>query len=196
MLEHEINRQDNFISGWYIDNDNLCDRLIGYHSINPSKFTGTIGRGVDLDVKNSTDCRLLNDDPELFTDYYSILQKCADQYIKKYTMADRYSAWRIGEPAHIQHYTPDGGFYTWHAERTNTMPNIITRHLVFMTYLNNITDGGETEWYYQKIKIKPEKGLTVIWPADWTFTHRGIPSPTQDKYIITGWYNFYDSADL
>jgi hypothetical protein len=59
-----------------------------------------------------------------------------------------------------------------------------------MTYLNDVTDAGETEFFYQKIKMKPEKGLTLIWPADWTFTHRGIASPTQEKTIITGWFNF------
>ena len=59
-----------------------------------------------------------------------------------------------------------------------------------MTYLNDVVDGGETEWYYQNIKIKPVKGLTVIWPTDWTYTHRGLTSPTQTKYIATGWFNF------
>jgi hypothetical protein len=59
-----------------------------------------------------------------------------------------------------------------------------------MTYLNDITDEGETEFFHQQIKIQPRKGLTLIWPADWTYTHRGITSPTQDKYIITGWFNY------
>ena len=59
-----------------------------------------------------------------------------------------------------------------------------------MTYLNDVTDAGETEFFYQKVKIKPKKGLTVIWPADWTFVHRGNITPTQDKYIITGWFNY------
>jgi hypothetical protein len=64
------------------------------------------------------------------------------------------------------------------------------RHLVFMTYLNDVEEGGETEWFHQNLRIKPEKGLTVIWPSDWTFTHRGLPSTIQDKYIITGWFNY------
>jgi len=59
-----------------------------------------------------------------------------------------------------------------------------------MTYLNDISDEGETEFLYQKIKVKPEKGLTLIWPTDWTHTHRGIPSQTETKYIATGWYRF------
>ena len=45
-----------------------------------------------------------------------------------------------------------------------------------MTYLNDVSDGGETEFYYQKLKVKPETGLTLIWGSDWTFTHKGITS--------------------
>ena len=59
-----------------------------------------------------------------------------------------------------------------------------------MTYLNDIKKGGETEFYYQKLKIKPETGLTLLWGCDWTFTHRGITSPTETKYIATGWYSY------
>jgi hypothetical protein len=59
-----------------------------------------------------------------------------------------------------------------------------------MTYLNDVTDHGETEFYYQNLKVTPQKGKTVIWPADWTHTHRGIVSPTQDKYIVTGWFDY------
>ena len=52
-------------------------------------------------------------------------------------------------------------------------------------------DQGGTEFYYQNMTIQPKKGLTVIWPADWTHTHRGIVSPTQEKYIITGWFSYH-----
>ena len=59
-----------------------------------------------------------------------------------------------------------------------------------MTYLNNVKQGGETEWFYQKIKIKPKKGLTVIWPSNWVFTHKGHTAVDEDKYIFTGWYTY------
>ena len=45
------------------------------------------------------------------------------------------------------------------------------------------------------LKIKPKKGLTVLWPTDWTYTHRGIASPSQLKYIITGWYSYTEIAN-
>ena len=60
-----------------------------------------------------------------------------------------------------------------------------------MTYLNDITgEGGETQFYFQKIDVKPQKGLTLIWPSDWTHTHRGNPAIDEEKMIITGWIHY------
>ena len=64
------------------------------------------------------------------------------------------------------------------------------RLLVWMTYLNDVTDGGETEFPYYGLKIKPEKGKTLIWPAEWTHAHRGCPVGSEAKYIVTGWMHF------
>ena len=60
----------------------------------------------------------------------------------------------------------------------------------------DVDDGGETEFHWQQLKVKPVKGKTVIWPTDFTHLHRGIVSPTEDKYIATGWFNFLDAIDV
>ena len=65
-----------------------------------------------------------------------------------------------------------------------------------MTYLNDQDDGGETEFLYYDISVKPKKGLTLIWPAEWSHTHRGNVVNT-DKYIVTGWIDFLpDKAEF
>ena len=56
-------------------------------------------------------------------------------------------------------------------------------------YLNDVEDGG-TEFEYQKITSPAKKGLTIIWPSDWTHTHRGQISQTHKKKVITGWLNY------
>ena len=58
-----------------------------------------------------------------------------------------------------------------------------------MTYLNDVPNGG-TEFLFQKLKVPAKKGLTLIWPTDFTHAHRGIISKTNEKYIITGWFNY------
>lgn len=187
MRAHEINKLDNFICGWYSDNK-IIDSLIEYYEQSPDKKPGVIGDGrVEPGVKDSTDLILKG---ELFVKYYQYLTQVFKEYIATYPSCNQYGSWGIVQWPGIQHYKPGQGFHAWHCERTDAQAPTCNRHLVFMTYLNDVTDGGETEFLHQKVKIKPEKGLTVIWPADWTFTHRGLSSKTQDKYIVTGWVNY------
>ena len=192
LKSHSINQKNNFISGWYIDR-NLCDELINYYEKSSEKVPGKLGAEgrLNLNQKDSLDLYVdaKNDDYPL-KDYLISLSNVIDHYKKQYTYCDNeMTAWGISAFYNIQRYLPNQGFRMWHCEKSGDEGSI-NRHLVFMTYLNDVTDGGETEWYYQKEKIKPEKGLTVIWPAEWMFTHRGVVSETQTKYIATGWYNF------
>jgi hypothetical protein len=86
----------------------------------------------------------------------------------------------------IQKYEPNEGFFGWHCERAGNKYS--DRLLVWMIYLNDLTDRGETEFFYQQHFETPERGKLLIWPSDWTHLHRGVPSPTQTKYILTGWF--------
>ena len=88
----------------------------------------------------------------------------------------------------IQETGSGGGFHSWHSERQSNLTS--NRKLVTMVYLNSIQNGGETEFLYQAKRIKPEQGLALIWPADFTHTHRGNPPLAETKYIITSWFEF------
>jgi hypothetical protein len=191
MIEHKINKLDNFIMGFYPNDISICDEIIEFYNNSQNKYDGVLASGdVDKNVKHSTDVGLLVGTP-LWSKYIlQFLQPITNLYINKYPECNMYSSWTCMSPVNIQHYKPNGGFFKWHCERLSLHNHVISRHLVFMTYLNDVTDGGETEFYHQKLKVKPERGLTLIWPTDWTFTHRGVTSPSQDKMIVTGWYNY------
>ena len=60
------------------------------------------------------------------------------------------------------------------------------RVITFIWYLNNVEEGGETE-FWKDYNIKPTTGKLVLFPASWTFPHRGKMPISDDKYIITGW---------
>jgi len=181
----------NFIEQFYIDLD-LCDDMIVYMEKYGKKIAGISGNSVvDQFTKKSVDC-ILND-VTLVDKYKQELHKCIKTYYEIY----RYSEATVSiDPfINIQRYEPGDAYYRWHCERISANPAFSKRHLVFMTYLNDVTDQGETEFFYQNMKFQPKKGLTLIWPVDWTHTHRGIPSSTQTKYIVTGWINFAESTD-
>lgn len=86
----------------------------------------------------------------------------------------------------------EGGYPYWHSEvypqqGTN---DALHRVLLFMFYLNDVAEGGETEFMYQNRAIKPKTGSMVIAPAYFTHTHRGKITRSNDKYILTSWLMF------
>lgn len=186
MIPHPINEQKNFISGWYIDEE-VCDRFIEDFEFDPnSHFVAHSARGYKYIP--SADVRV-----ELVTDYEMILDEVINEYIKEYPYSkESLCSWTMDFPFNVQKYDPGNFYSVWHCEN-NGQPQYRTRHLAFMTYLNTVDDGGETEFLHQNVKIKPEKGLTLVWPAYFTHIHKGLPSPTQEKYITTGWYKFFDT---
>lgn len=187
----------NFIGQYMIDDVSICDALIDVYFKSDIKHIGTVGdkelyvpeHKKSTEISLSLDTTLINSAEDL---YLQELTKCCNKYKNEYTFSASMGNWKIIENYKIQHYRPGEGYYVWHAERGNASELFRDRHLVWMTYLNDVDDEGETEFYYQGIKVKPRKGLTLIWPADWTHTHHGITSPTQDKFIITGWYSYYN----
>ena len=79
-----------------------------------------------------------------------------------------------------------GGYHEWHVEQYNK--ESVSRILTWSIYLNDVEEGGETEFLHQSKRIKAQKGKILIFPACFTHTHRGNPPLSGDKYILTGWY--------
>jgi hypothetical protein len=80
------------------------------------------------------------------------------------------------------------GYHVWHYESGNK--HLCHRLLAWMLYLNDVDEGGETEFLYQSMRIKPKQGTLLIWPAAFTHTHRGNPPISNVKYVVTGWTEF------
>ena len=187
MKEHAF-PFESFIGGWYMPKK-LCDKLILYHKKNKHLIKdGIVGGRINKAIKDSKDITILeNEKYPVILDYRNNLQQCLNEYVKKYKFVDHYERFNINSYYYMQHYLPKEGFKKWHFESEGKQ--VSNRILVFMTYLNNVKDGG-TEFYYQKLISPCKKGLTLIWPAGFTHTHKGQISNKKEKYIVTGWYTF------
>ena len=168
----------------------ICDELIDYYEKSNDKGPGLVGKGVvDKSVKDSTEISIhLWEDKPIFKKYTNALNEMLELYKLQYPIIEYADSWCINTPCNIQKYNPGGGFKGVHFERGSFKNH--ARFLVFMTYLNDVKDGGGTKWIHQDLELKSEKGLTVFWPTDWTHKHVGVISPTETKYILTGWYSF------
>ena len=88
---------------------------------------------------------------------------------------------------HVEHVWCDAYCsHDWHCEYNNQLANVRTA-LAFMVYLNDVDEGGETEFLYQSKRIAPKFNRFVCWPAGWTHIHRGNPPLSNEKYVVTGW---------
>lgn len=189
MREHKVNSLNNFIMGWYVDDTTFCDELINYHNHSDTiKEVGKVGlySTEDKEQKESIDSSYRPDMLGYFK-FGNHLQKAFNLYNEKYPESACVHGYLHLQAFNVQHYPKSGGFKTFHCERfQGDYPNV-NRHLAWMGYLNTVTDNGGTEFKYQNLTIKAEKGLILIWPADWTYTHRGVVSMTEEKWIVTGW---------
>lgn len=99
----------------------------------------------------------------------------------------------------IQKYQKNkGGYPHWHSEQFPQLSHneALHRVVLYMFYLNDVEEGGETEFYYQQRKISPKKGTMVIAPAGFTHSHRGNMPISNDKYIATSWVMFNRAEQL
>lgn len=115
----------------------------------------------------------------LYNKKYSVLQKLQKhktKYIK------------------IQKTLPSEGYHEWHCEYDADEGK--NRILSWILYLNDIDEGGETEFLYQSLRIVPKTGTVILFPAHFTHTHRGNPPLSKEKYIATGWVEFLNTPEF
>lgn len=105
---------------------------------------------------------------------------------------------RLGHVNAQKYERSTGGYPHWHSEvyPEADSDEALHRVLLFMYYLNDVEDGGETEFFYQQRRIEPRTGRMVIAPAYFTHTHRGNSPRSDDKYILTSWVLFNRASQL
>ena len=88
----------------------------------------------------------------------------------------------------IQKTLPTEGYHVWHVEH-NKGYEMEPRAFVFSIYLNDVEEGGETEFLHFSKRVKPKTGRIVIWPAGFPYVHRGNSPLSGKKYLLTSWMN-------
>jgi len=192
----DIDAPFSFIGGGIMEPE-ICDGLIefwhdcDYLEKTPGHSGGANGGkgGVDKTIKDSIDMTIprYHKDPRILN-FIDGLGEITREYVNYWPML-RTIHWDLMEDFNMQWYPPGGGFHMMHCERNSAHPECVRRVMAWMTYLNDIEEGGETFFDVQNCKVKPKKGLTLIWPADWTHFHKGIAAPNEEKIIVTGWYD-------
>jgi hypothetical protein len=175
--------------------EEFCKHVIDKFENDENRYVGRVGSGIDESMKVTTD--LVVNPKNGWSEEDEIFCKSLDTNLKLYLEQLQRPLFplRTGDLTdtgyQLQKYTPDG-FYNWHDDYCFSEQNG-SRVLTFIWYLNTVDEGGHTEFLNGE-KINPEVGKILIFPATWTYVHRGCNPVNQDKYICTGWlYNNWTS---
>ena len=94
----------------------------------------------------------------------------------------------------------EGNFGHWHSEHyphpSDPKQKSLHRTLLWLIYLNDVQEGGETDFLYQQAILKPSTGSLVLSPCGFTHTHRGRTPISNDKYVLASWITYKSAAEL
>ena len=168
----------------------ICNEMIRrFEASQDEQYEGRIGQTVSKDrgIKHTTD--LVTSGKQHWKDLDNELFRSLRHAILEFREAFPYFKGPFKDMGYnLQRYLP-GEFYHWHIDGGSH--EFSQRQLVALWYLNDVEGpGGETEFLYQHIKIKPEAGKLVLFPPFWTHEHRAVELQAGVKYIATTWVVF------
>ena len=165
-----------------------CEDIIQKFRHDDRKAPGITTSGqVMLELKKSMDLAISDLDEWEHIDR-TIFQSLADnleEYSKRITEIIGKPLWsdQVKDSGYnVKRYRPDD-YYNWHID-CQTYQGGWTRTIACIWYLNEVEEGGETEFAFGH-KITPETGKLILFPATWNFPHRGLSPIKGNKYIIT-----------
>jgi Rps23 Pro-64 3,4-dihydroxylase Tpa1-like proline 4-hydroxylase len=186
----------------------ICNKIIElYDNDTTLKYDGVTFRGLDKRVKDATDIVIpeKTDVKSEWDEINDILSSELENNLKKYInkLDDKPHYFEINnygskynQLSHklylknnfmIQRYEKNAGKYIYHDDGAIDIPSKTHRVITYLWYLNDVEEGGETEFFGGDFKVKPEAGKLIFFPAFWCFPHRGNKPKSSHKYIITGW---------
>lgn len=148
-----------------------------------------LAQGIKSQERRSTECHLV---PTYFqgghqatiSNYLKDITKCTTDHLRTYLKpykafceVTRDEGWRCLRYDKKGHYKPhsDGDTGT------------LNRRVSVLIYLNDNYEGGELVFPFQKITIKPKKGMIALFPSGFTHVHSSEPIKKGVKYALVSW---------
>lgn len=167
----------------------FCKQVIQKFDADSRSVLGQTSSGYNPDVKRSLDLQIstLDDWKQEDTVFFEMLGKHIPTYQKHLDKImpgiPIFGTPDVKDSGYQVQKTVPGEEYVWHQD--SCVKDGYARSLTYIWYLNDVLEGGQTE-FYDGTLVAPKRGRMVLFPATWTFMHRGRP-PESDKYIVTGW---------
>lgn len=167
----------------------ICDKIIKNFEEDDQKKLGTINGKINLNIKKTMEL-FIDKNNKKWKETDDFLFNEIDKHLKNYfkKLLGVYVGFENLENSgfYINKFKKNDGRELYHHDFEINPERTKYRVLTFMWYLNDIKEGGESE-FFGTYKIKPQRGKLVIFPASWTHPYENCIPISEDKYVICGW---------
>jgi len=170
----------------------LCQKMIGsFHGL--EKFQRRNGRGIRAGLEGSAWAELnvsrLSDDVFLNMFRQTIYAALA-RYNSDIGLTIALPNSTKFSDLIMKRYRPGGqDLFQLHFDAINHVAN---RYVVFLWYLNDVAEGGETRFPQLGQSVESRAGRLLMFPPYWMYQHEGLPPRSGDKYILSTYLLFQD----
>jgi hypothetical protein len=183
----------------------VCRDLIELFENEERKYDGVTHGGMQKNIKDTKDFVIPDNEPKWYK-YYHLFHGEILRNVHKYVnilnenpsfknenqnTTNIFKHFQNSKISHggfmLQRYILNKGRYVYHHDFSVNDTNKKHRIITYLWYLNDVEEGGETDFPDINIKVKPETGKLVLFPATWDFPHCGKMPISSNKYIVTGW---------
>lgn len=173
-----------------------CRAVIDLFDADERKSRGAVYRpgqvrSQDDAIKRSWDLEILDqgDWRPVFRTIHPRIQACIRHYLSRSPILQSFDLQVTGYK--IQMYPRGEGWFRWHADSIGA--GVQSRQVAMILYLNDVAQGGETEFFHQRIKVAPRAGQLLLFPAGWNYLHCGQVAVSHDKYIVQTFVRIKDA---
>jgi len=165
----------------------LCRAIVERFHADPGKTHGRVYRqgqvlAEEAAFKNSWDLEIVDQGAwrDVFRAIHPRVQACIAHYLSRSPILQSFELQATGYK--IQMYPRGQGHFDWHADATGR--GVQSRQVAMILYLNDVAEGGETEFFHQGLKVAPRAGQLLLFPTAWNYMHRGAVPLSGDKVIV------------
>jgi len=168
--------------------DVVCDDIVdcfGIHSQSHIQNGKTVRQGLSRSSWRELNIGPLLNKPSLQAILDSIT-KNKTNYENTIKLEKKIEVPRTYEDLIVKRYDPNGeDRFQAHFD---SLGPVSKRYLVFLWYLNDVDEGGETEFIDLGLKVEAKKGRLLIFPPYWMYVHRGLAPISNSKYILSTYF--------
>lgn len=158
----------------------LCREIISRFEVDTRKVESHVFASTREDIRGGV--VVVMDGDEHWTRLREDFYKSLEPHLSRAARRNPGLLAMLGEPylftiPRVERISPEGGF-RWHVDTIHQD----ARFLTVLCYLNDVLEGGQTEFLKQDMLVQPSEGAALFFPPFWTHVHRGLPPVGQAKY--------------